>query len=379
MSDNKEQGTATARIMVVDDEAPARRMMSRILVGAGYASPYEAAGATEARDRLEQEAFDLVITDMQMPGCSGLDLVRQLTADRPEMATIMVTGLDDRALAEEALGLGAYGYVIKPIRASELLIDVSNALRRLKLEIENRAHRERLEQMVKFRTADLWDAINALEGAEKELRLSRAETIQHLSLAAEYRDEETSRHIIRMSRYCELLAEASAQDAELIDAIRDASQMHDIGKIGIPDNILRKPGSLDPNEMAVMRTHPEIGYRILRGSKSSLLKMAASIAHTHHERVDGSGYPRGLTEEEIPVEGRIAAVADVFDALTTNRIYRRAYPVGTAVEMMKEQSGTQFDAELLDCFLGILPAVLDVKAEYDDGGLAPKEPHRLVS
>ena len=362
------------RIMIVDDEAPARKLLSRIIVSGGYPAPFEASDAAAAQAQLREAPYDLVVTDMQMPGTPGLELVRHVALEYPEIATIMVTGLDDRQLAEDALMIGAYGYVIKPIRSSELLINVSNALKRLALEIENRAHRERLEQLVKFRTTDLWDAINKLEGAEKELRLSRAETIHRLALAAEYRDKETRHHISRMSLYCELLARASGQEPEMIEMIRDASQMHDIGKIGIPDHILLKPGPLTPEERETMQTHAAIGYQILKGSKSALLKMAATIAHTHHERLDGTGYPQALSSKEIPVEGKIAAVADVFDALTTNRVYRRAFPIGVAVQMMKEESGTHFDPDLLDCFLGILDQVLQVKDKYDDGGLAPKAP-----
>jgi putative two-component system response regulator len=220
--------------------------------------------------------------------------------------------------------------------------------------------------MVRDRTGELWNAIARLEQAEQELRLSQEETIQRLSIAAEFRDNETARHIQRMSEYCGLLARLMGEDAETCEEIRVASQMHDVGKIGIPDHILLKPGALSSEERETMQKHCEIGYRILAGSKSELLMRAAYIAYTHHERVDGAGYPRGLSEEQIPVEGRIAAIADVFDALTSNRVYKKAFALGKAFETMREGRGTQFDADLLDLFLGSLDAVLEIKTRHED-------------
>jgi putative two-component system response regulator len=297
---------------------------------------------------------------------SGLDLIMQISNEHPDTAMVMVTGMDDTSLAHTALDMGAYGYIIKPFEPNEILINVANAMRRRDLEIENRSHRMRLEQMVRDRTGELWSAVARLEEAEKELRLSQEETIQRLSIAAEFRDNETARHIQRMSRYCELLAALMGEDTECCEEIRVGSQMHDVGKIGIPDNILLKPAALTPEERAIMEKHCEIGYRILAGSKSELLMRAASIAYTHHERVDGAGYPRGLTGDQIPIEGRIGAIADVFDALTSNRVYKRAFALGKAIETMREGRGTQFDADLLDLFLGSLDAVLTIKAEHDD-------------
>jgi putative two-component system response regulator len=357
---------AASRILVVDDEEPIRRMLARLLERNGYACS-TAADATEARSRLDDDDFQLVLTDMDMPGVSGLDLIMQLSAEDPDIATVMVTGLDDTKLAHAALEMGAYGYIIKPFEQNEILINVSNALRRRALEIENRSHRQRLESMVRDRTAELWNAIAKLEQAEQGLRLSQEETIQRLSKAAEFRDDETARHIQRMSRYCELLGAAMGLDTPSCQMLRVASQMHDVGKIGIPDHILLKPGPLTDDERMTMERHAEIGYRILSGSKSELLNHAATIAYSHHERIDGGGYPRGLKGDEIPIEGRIAAIADVFDALTSNRVYKRAYPLGQAVDTMRQGQGTQFDAGLLDLFLNSLDSVLVIKDQYADG------------
>ena len=352
-------------MLVVDDEEPVRRLLKRLLDRNGYDCE-AAADAEEARKLMRDKAFAVVLTDMSMPGVSGLDLIMQVTAEYPNIATVMVTGLDDPKLANAALDMGAYGYIIKPFEPNEVLINVANALRRRSLEIENRNHRARLEHMVKDRTSELWNAIAQLETAEKELRLSREETIQKLSIAAEFRDDETGRHIERMSRYCGLLAPAMDDDSERVEVLRLASQMHDIGKIGIPDQILLKPGPLTPDERAVIETHCDLGYRILFESKSNLLNLASTIALTHHEKFDGSGYPRGLAGEEIPIEGRIAAIADVFDALTSDRVYKRAMPLGKALDALREGRGTHFDPDLLDLFLSSFDTVVAIKSQFAD-------------
>ena len=355
-----EQQPDVARILIVDDEEPVRRLLVRMLSRHGYLVEQASNGA-EARQILASDPFHLVLSDVNMPGESGIDLVDYLLSDQRDLAVIMVTGVDDTDFAERALGLGAYGYIIKPFEQNELVINVSNALRRRTLEIENRRHREKLEQLVKERTADLWQAVQELEQARDDLRSSQAETIQRLAMAAEFRDDETAKHIHRMSQYCRLLTHKVTGDVERAELVQLAAVMHDVGKIGISDNILLKPGKLTDAEYEEMKKHAEYGYKILAGGSSTLLELAATIACTHHEKVDGSGYPKGLKGDEIPLEGRIAAVADVFDALTTNRVYRKAFPLPVAVEMMKEGRGTHFDAALLDTFLDALDEAIRIK------------------
>jgi cyclic di-GMP phosphodiesterase len=364
-SEQQLESTESARILVVDDEEPIRRVIARLLQRNGYEC--ETAGdAEEAMMLLKERDFALVLTDMDMPGTSGLDLIMQIVAMYEDIATVMVTGMDDAKLADAALKIGAYGYIIKPFESNEILINVMNALRRRGLEIENRNHRLRLEQMVRDRTAELWEAIARLEKAEKNLRQSREETVQRLSIAAEFRDDETAQHIQRMSRYCALLARKAGEDTERCELIRVASLMHDVGKIGIPDQILLKPAPLTPEERTIMEQHSEIGYRILAGSQSELLRLAAEIAWTHHERVDGSGYPLGIKGNEIPLDGRIAAIADVFDALTSDRVYKKAFPLGRAIEIMREGRGVHFDPKLLDMFLDSMDEVLLIRDQYAD-------------
>jgi HD-GYP domain-containing protein (c-di-GMP phosphodiesterase class II)/methylmalonyl-CoA mutase cobalamin-binding subunit len=207
--------------------------------------------------------------------------------------------------------------------------------------------REELEQEIDSRTSELKRALS-------ELEIAQAETVQRLSMAVEFRDEDTGAHIERIGRFSVLLAEHIGMDAEFCERLRHAAPLHDVGKVAIPDAILLKPGPLTPEERAIVETHAEEGHRLVRGSSSSILDMAATIALSHQEKWDGTGYPRGLKGETIPIEGRIVAVADVFDALTSDRVYRKAFAVEDAVQMMREQRGRHFDPVLLDAFMEVL-------------------------
>ncbi len=360
--------SADERILIVDDEGPIRTLLTRLLGVHGF-DCLTAESAAEARRLLASERVALILSDVNMPGESGLDFAREVSTDYPEVAIVMVTGVDDREFADAALEHGAYGYMLKPFKPNELVINVTNALRRRTLEIENRDHRSRLEQTVLERTSSLRDTISRLESSEGELRRLREETIRRLSWAAEFRSQETGQHIVRMSLYCALLARLAGVEAERVELIRIASPMHDVGKIGIPDRILLKPGRLADDERRVMESHAEIGHRILAGSKVELLELAALLALTHHERIDGAGYPNGLAGGEIPLEGRIAAIADVFDALTSDRVYRPAFQPEEARELMLDGRGTQFDPGLLDLFLGAWGDVLAIRRAATDGAV----------
>lgn len=352
-------------ILVVDDEEPIRRLLGYMLQTHGYIVTL-AADAREARQRMDEHPFALLLCDVNMPGESGMDLVRNILQERPYTAAIMVTGLDSSVLANAALDMGAFGYIIKPFESNEVLIDVANALRRRRLEMENRFHRENLEDIVRTRTMALQQALEWLERSEKELRLSQEETIERLAIAAEFKDSSTAQHIQRMSHYCEILARKAGLSPERCDLIRTASPMHDIGKIGTPDHVLRKPGKFTAEEFDVIAQHAEIGYKILSGSDSELLKVAAAIAWTHHERFDGTGYPRKLKGEEIPIEGRIASIADNFDALTTERVYKPAFDFDHAKELMLKERGKHFDPELLDLFLSAPDELRRIHDQYTD-------------
>jgi putative two-component system response regulator len=354
-----------AHILAVDDSLAIQRLIQRLLEREGHSCD-TASSAEEALEWLSENTVDLVLSDVNMPGVSGIELVKQIGEKYPDIPYVMVTAVDDPDVGRLAVSHGAYGYIIKPFEPNEIVINIHNALRRAELERENRDHRERLEDLVAQRTADLQAAVDELREAHAELTLAKEEVIRRLSIAAEIRDEETGQHIQRMSLYCSLLATLSGLSQDHVDLIRVSSPLHDAGKIGIPDAILRKPGRHTTEEFAVMKKHAEYGYKILKGSGFPILDMAATIAWTHHERWDGNGYPRGLSREDIPLEGRITAIADVFDALTTKRIYKPAFSVEKSVMIMKEGHGKHFDPDLLQLFLDNMDAVLEIRSQFPD-------------
>ncbi len=338
-----------ARILIVDDEPGVREALRRLVADEGHVATV-AGDTTEARAELGSASFELILCDVNLPGESGLELVRDVVAIRTGIAFLMVSGADDPQLAETALALGAYGYIVKPFRNSEVKIGIANALRRRRLEIENKAHHERLEQLVTERTA--------------ELDRSREETIHRLARAAELRDHETGQHIERVSRCSELIARRLGLPHDRCELLRIASPLHDIGKIAISDHILRKPAPLSAAERDVVETHTGLGHTILAGSREPLLQLAAEVAWTHHERFDGGGYPRRLAGDAIPLSGRIVAVADVFDALVSDRVYRAALPIGEVVATMRAERGAHFDPDALEALLTAIPEALAIRDRF---------------
>ena len=347
------------KILIVDDEEPIRELIAQIIQTDGYRTQ-TASGVDEALGYLANDSFSLVISDINMPNKTGIDLLREVFTIDSNVAVLMATAVDDRRVAVNTLELGAYGYIIKPFERNELLINISNALRRRELEIDNRLYSTELEGLVLDRTKEL-------RLADIEIRNSREETIVRLAKAAEFRDNETAKHTIRMGHYCGVLACQAGFDDQFCEQIRIASPLHDVGKIGISDTILLNPSTLTKEEFDIIKTHPEIGYRILVGSSSELLNLGASIAYTHHERYDGSGYPRGLSGKDIPIEGRIAAICDVFDALTSDRVYKAAMTTEKAIAVLHEGRGAHFDEELLAHFIEIIDVILVAKAKFADG------------
>jgi putative two-component system response regulator len=313
----------TGRVLCVEDDEQVRGMIQRVLGSAGHEC-VPAATATEARALLEDGQFAAVLFDINLPDSSGLDLLRELRQKHPDVAAVMVTGRDDPTTADTALDLGAYGYLTKPFAPNELLIDLANALRRREAVAEN----------------------------ETALREAHMETLRRLSRAVEYHDGETGAHIERVGEHAAGIARARGLDDREIELLRLAAPLHDIGKIGVPAALLNKRGPLTPDERLVVQQHTELGRDLLAGSGNELLELAATIAWTHHERWDGAGYPRGLAGADIPLAGRIVAVADVFDAITSDRPYRDALSVEEALAIVAAQRGTAFDPDIVDAFLG---------------------------
>jgi putative two-component system response regulator len=337
-------------VLVVDDDALNRELLRRLLEPRGHTCTL-AADAAEARADLARESFALALYDITTPGESGLELVDYIVTKHQDTAVLIVSRSDEARTADAALGLGAYGYVIKPFRPKELLISVSAALRRRDAELESRRERRLLERRLEEQAAELRQSVVQLnqqgesEGCPPETTLSR------LNRAITFRSHETGDHVERVGRYAGLLARLAGLGGARAEEIRQASCLHDIGKVAISDDVLLKPGPLTPDERREMERHADIGEEVLAGSDSPMLDLAATIAGSHPEWNDGSGYPRHLSGDEIPLEGRIAAIADNFDALTHDRVYRPAMPLDQALDTMLVQRGTHFDPELLDLFL----------------------------
>jgi putative two-component system response regulator len=352
-------------LLIVDDDEPLCRWAQRVLEGRGYSCD-TAGDAVAARERLGVNGHQLVLLDVNMPGESGMQLLSHIRSEHPSAAVVMMTGEDSPQLATAAIEQGAYGYMVKPVSAGELSIGVVGALHRRRRELEHQRLLELMQSTAQERGKQLEEALQELQVSETKVWVSQAETIFRLARLVEFRDEETGHHLRRMSSYCQILARRIGLPEERCELLRLASQLHDVGKIAIPDHILGKRGKLTAEEFEVIKGHAEIGFQMLADSASEVVKMGAVIARNHQEWWDGSGYPRGLAGEAIPLEGRIAAVADVFDALTSDRVYRPAFPTGSAVEMMRSERGTHFDPELLDAFLAALPEVEAIRRALAD-------------
>lgn len=347
-------GGGRERVLVVDDDHSMCELLATLLREHGY-RPTVAHSAEEARRVLHTRPA-LCICDLMLGPDSGLELAREVSHLAPDVALVMMSGSDDVAVVDQALLLGAYDYLLKPFRETQLLIAVRNALHRRRLERESRMLRDRLQRNLDVRTL--------------ELELAREETIHRLARAIAFRDTPTGGHVERMAALCGLLAEALGADATRVALIRTASLLHDIGKLGVPDRILLKPGPLTDDERREMQGHTEIGHRLLSGSESELVDIASTIALTHHERYDGAGYPRGLEGPEIPLEGRIAAVCDVFDALTSPRPYRaEPFSVDDALDVLRSERGEAFDPDVVDAFFGALDDVDWIQSRYAQDGL----------
>lgn len=341
-----------ASILVVDDEPSNLQLLRMLLESEGYTNIITVNDPASVLDQVLQHHADLILLDLNMPVMDGYEVMNQLIASMGNrVPPIMVlTAQHDQGFRARALTGGARDYVTKPFDRIELLARVRNLLEAQLLQQFMFNQKDALEFMISERT--------------REIQETRLQVIRRLGRAAEYRDNETGFHILRMSQISMVLGRACGMTSREYDILLNASPMHDIGKIGIPDNVLLKPGKLTKDEWEIMKTHPVIGADILSGDQSDLLMMARRIALSHHEKWDGSGYPYGISGTEIPIEGRIVAVADVFDALTSVRPYKHAWPIEEAVEYIRDNSGKHFDPQLAGYFLDNLDEIIAISRRY---------------
>ncbi len=327
------------RILLVDDEPEVRRLLVDLLLN-DY-DCVQARSAEEALKALEGSRFDLVLSDIQMGGMSGLEMVPRALALAPETVVVMVSGVSTIESAIEAMRAGAFDYVVKPFRLEHVEIAVRRALEHRELRLAKNAYENHLEELVRQRTAELGETLASLEDAYRS-------TLKALTAALDKRDSETSGHSERVVNFSLRLGREMGLGEEQLTSLEFGSLLHDIGKIGVPDAILRKPAALSESEWVRMREHPMHGQKILSGIQ--FLEGAARVVSQHHERWDGTGYPVGLRGEQIDLNARIFAVADAFDAITSDRVYRRGRSYEEAGAELEEFSGRQFDPEVVGAF-----------------------------
>ena len=360
---------ARATVLVVDDDPLIREATERILKKALY-HVVQAASASEARAVWTRFHPEVALVDLELGGEPGSTLLNEQWVRDRDTAIVVLTGSDDVDVANESFEHGASGYVVKPFTPNELLMQVSSALRRRHLERAAADNVRELERKVVESATGVSEVRALLENITSGSSHADEQIVQHLSSAVCLRDDDTGRHIERISVTAAALAEWCGFVVDPAPAMRLAAALHDVGKIGIPDWVLHKPDRLTPDERTIIERHCELGHALLRGSNSPVLQLAASVALNHHERWDGNGYPNRRSGSDIPMEARITAVADVFDALTRDRLYRAALPVDTAVDVMMRDRARRFDPHLLDVFLDHLDDVLDLTRDLPDPSMA---------
>ena len=342
----KDRAEHEPRIMVVDDDHAVLSIVRDIMLEAGYAvQTYH--NAIDALDSLHASTPDIILSDIKMPAMDGITFLRKVHGIDSEVPVILMTGFPDIASTIKAIEHGVFDFMVKPLRGEHLQIVIKRAVQFREMLSERQEYQARLEHTVKERTAEL-------EQALQEVKKANLETILLLTRATEHRDDDTAEHIKRIGLYSSKLSEAIDMDEEFCEGMLYASPMHDVGKIGIPDSILLKPGPLTEQEFGLMKSHTELGAKMLSGSKSGLLKLAEQIALTHHERWDGTGYPRELRGQDIPLGGRIAMLADQYDALRSDRPYRKGFSHQDTFLIITEGDGRtmphHFDPYLLRAF-----------------------------
>ncbi len=359
------------RILVVDDNESIREIISSMLRNAGYECRAVTSGAEVIAALQADDSYALLLSDLAMDGMDGLALLERVKRLHPQIPVVMVTAIHDISVALAAIRSGAYDYLLKPFEREQLLATVRRALENRRLKLENLAYQNKLEALVSARTELLQRAMAELERAMAELERSYDITLEALGDALDLKDAETEGHSKRVTAFTMAIARAMELAHEDVRVIARGAFLHDVGKMAIPDAILRKPGRLTPEEQMLMREHAYLGYQMLR--RIPFLREAANIVYSHQERYDGTGYPRGLKGDQIPLGARIFAVADTFDAIISDRPYRAAQSISAARREIEKHAGRQFDPKVVDTFMSISDELWQkLRAEIDGQNTSKK-------
>ena len=343
-----------ATILIVDDQMTNILLLGSILQNAGYTRIHSTQDPTKVVSLVKELNPDLICLDIRMPQINGFQVLGQMKGVQKDvhLPILVLTSEEDRETRLRALDSGATDFLLKPFDKIEVLMRIQNLLDTSLLHRTILLQKETLEETVRIRT--------------QQLKETQLEIVHRLAQAAEHRDNETGSHIVRMSHYALVLGRACGMNEDECDILFHATPMHDVGKLGIPDRILLKPGKLDADEWEIMKQHTVIGAKLLSNSQSPVLQMGETIALTHHERWDGSGYPNRLAGEDIPLVGRICAIADVFDALSSKRCYKEPWPLENVLKELRSLSGIQFDPRLLEMFDELLPVIMNIQRTHAD-------------
>jgi len=347
-------------ILVVDDQLQNIELLEAYLVPQGY-EIVKAVNGEEALGKLSGNQIDLILLDVMMPGMDGFEVTRRVRQDDKKrlLPIILVTALRETEDRVKGIEAGCDDFISYPVDKMELLARVRSLLK-------IKAYNELMSNYQKELESEVTGRTEELKHAFEKIKAASLETIYRLSMAAEYKDKETGAHIKRMSLYSAAVTRRMGLTESTIETILYAAPMHDLGKIGIPDLILMKPAKLDPVEWEIMKQHTVIGAKILQGSDAEFIRLGETIALSHHEKWDGSGYPNSLKGIEIPITGRITAIADVFDALTSKRPYKEPFSVEKSLAIIREGRGSHFDPDVADAFFAIQDEILTIKKQYDD-------------
>jgi len=360
------------RVLVVEDNNEAREQVSKLL-GNFFENITTAVDGVDGLNKFKTQKFDLIVSDINMPNMNGIDMISEIRTLDDNIHIIILSAYDNSEYFMKTIALGIDSYIIKPIEFDLFVNTITKIIKKIKLVYDNDEYKKELENMNHLLENQITQRIKEIIALNKDIKDTQKEVLFTIGAIGEIRSKETGDHVKRVAQYSKLLALYYGLGEEDAEMLKEASPMHDIGKVGIPDAILNKPAKFTDDEYEIMKKHSKLGYEMLKNSHRPILKLAATIAYQHHERYDGKGYPQGLKGEDIDINGRITALADVFDALGSSRVYKKAWSDEKIFKMLKDERGKHFDPKLIDIFFDNLEEFLKIRDSFKDDKLCEKD------